>query len=240
MRDGQSAWDPGEGSAPYPQAPKVPPPRPETGPADLAEPGAAWPADAAAPVGDGAATDWWRYPDVRQEWQDTWTAEGQEAREAAWEIGAQIGEAVAAHLPAPPGPPPTPAEQGWRGLDLAWLGLKYNIPGILLALLVTWRGQSGVDAMTRSVTEDGIFAPLGWVMLVFLLGLAVMVLPIGQVFADIVASVFRGLANLLVRAWRAPYIGYLLRLLVAVACWSFVIALLRVGGRAAVRWMTGA
>ncbi|MFJ2598750.1 hypothetical protein [Streptomyces erythrochromogenes] len=191
-------------------------------------------------MGDAAASDWWRYPDVRQEWQDTWASEGQEVREAAWEIGAQIGEAVAAHLPAPPGPPPTPAEQGWRGLDLSWLGLKYNIPGVLLALLVTWRGQSGVDAMTRSVTEDGVFAPLGWVMLVFLLGLAVMVLPIGQVFADVVASIFRGLTNVLVRAWRAPYIGYLLRLLVAVACWSFVIALLRVGGRAVVHWMTGA
>ncbi|MEU6213099.1 hypothetical protein ABZ891_24785 [Streptomyces sp. NPDC047023] len=216
----------------------MPPPRPETEPAGPAEPEEALPADAAGAVGDGAAaaSDWWRYPDVRQEWQETWASEGQEARETAWEIGAQIGEAVAAHLPAPP----APAEQGLRSLDLSWLGLKYNVPGILLALLVTWRGQSGVDAMTRSVTEDGILAPLGWVMLLFLLGLAVMVLPIGQVFADIVASIFRGLTNLIVRAWRAPYIGYLLRLLVAVACWSFVIALLRVGGRAAVRWMTGA
>ncbi|GHB31210.1 hypothetical protein [Streptomyces chryseus] len=230
MTNGQGAWDPADGSAPYAPAPKVPPPRP-------ANPPSPEPTDAAD---DPAANDWWRYPDVRQEWQDAWANEAQEAREAAWEIGAQIGEAVAAHLPAPAGPPPTPAEQGWRGLDLRWMGLKYNIPGALLALLVTWRGQSGVDAMTRSVTEDGIFAPLGWLLLVFLVGLAVMVLPIGQVFANLVASIFRGLTNLIVRAWQAPYIGYLLRLLVAVAAWSFVIAVVRVGGRAAIHWMTGA
>ncbi|MFG2978746.1 hypothetical protein ACGFYY_37890 [Streptomyces sp. NPDC048331] len=234
MTNGQGGWDPlgdpADRSAPYPPAPKVPPPRP-------AYPPAPEPAD---PDGDPADTDWWRYPDVRQEWQDTWANEGQEAREAAWEIGAQIGEAVAAHLPAPAGPPLTPAEQGWRGLDLAWLGLKYNIPAVLIALLVTWRGQSAVDAMTRSVTEDGIFAPLGWLLLVFLLGLAVMVLPIGQIFADLAASILRGLTTLIVRAWKAPYIGYLLRLLVAVAAWSFVIAVLRLAGRAAINWLTGA
>ncbi|MCY0954129.1 hypothetical protein [Streptomyces sp. H27-S2] len=231
MTTGQGAgWEPADGSAPYPPAPKVPPPRP-------AYPPEPEPAD---PAGDPAVTDWWRYPDVRQEWQDTWAGEGQEAREAAWEIGAQIGEAVSAHLPAPDGPPPTPAEQGWRGLDLRWLGLKYNIPAVLLALLVTWRSESAVGRMTRAVSEDGIFAPLGWLLLVGLVGLAVMVLPIGNLFAGLVGSIFRGLTVLAVRAWQARYIGYLLRLLVAVAAWAFVIALLRVGGSWALNWLTGA
>lgn len=230
MKDGQGAWDPADGSAPYPPAPKIPPPRPAYQP----EP------EPADPGQDPAATDWWRYPDARQEWENTWAGEGQEARETAWEIGAQIGEAVAAHLPAPPGPPPTPAEQGWRGLDLRWLGLKYNVPAVFFALLATWRGQSAVDGMTRSVTEDGIFAPLGWVLLFVFFGLAVMVLPLGNVFAELFASMFRGLTHLIVRAWKARYVGYLLRLLVAIAAWSFVIALLRVGGRAALNWMTGA
>ncbi|MFI5987305.1 hypothetical protein ACIBEA_41350 [Streptomyces sp. NPDC051555] len=230
MTEGQGAWDPTDGSAPYPAAPKVPPPRPGEPPA----------ADPAGTAGDPPVTDWWRYPDVRQEWQDTWASEGQEAREAAWEIGAQIGEAVTAHLPVPPGPDPSPAEQGLRGLDLAWLGLRYNVPGVLIALLVTWRGQSAVDGMTQSVTEDGILAPLGWLLLVFLVGVAVMVLPIGQILAGVAASMFRGLTNLIVHAWKTPYIGYLMRLMVAVAAWGFVIALLRVGGRAAIHWMTGA
>lgn len=230
MGDGQGLWDPTEGAVPYPPAPKVPPPRPayqpEPEPADTGQ--------------DPELIDWWRLPDARQDPQDSWSGEGQEAQETAWAIGAQIGEAVAAHLPAPPGPPPTPAEQGWRGLDLAWLGLKYNVPAVFFALLATWRGQSAVDGMTRSVTEDGIFAPLGWVLLIGLFVLAVMVLPFGHFLAELFASLFRGLTHLIVRAWTARYFGYLLRLLVAIAAWSFVIALLRVGGRAALNWMTGA
>ncbi|MEV7835377.1 hypothetical protein AB0P12_32855 [Streptomyces subrutilus] len=224
--DPAAGGDAGGGRTPYPPAPKVPPPRPPE-PAD--------PAEAAAEA--VPAEDWWRYSDVRQEWADTWASEGQEARDAAWEIGAQIGEAVAAHLPAPDLPP---AEAGWRGLDLSWLGLKYNVPGIALALLVTWRGTSAVDRMTAAVSEDGVLAPVGWLLLLFLVGLAVMVLPIGQLLADVVARIVQGLAVLTVRTWRAPYIGYVLRLLVAVAAWAFIIAVLRVGGRAAINLLTGA
>lgn len=254
MTDGQSAgWDPAE-SGPYPVAPRVPPPRPEYPPAPDGTPdghGSAYPyppgtADgypyeqppAYPPVADSAAeVDWWRTSDPREDWADQEQGPGENVREAAWEIGVTIGEAVAAHIPAPP---PTAAEQGWRGLDLAWLGLKYNIPAIGIALLVTWRGQSGVTGMTRYITENGVFAPLGVLLLVAFFAGALMLLPIGNWLAALLGQILRGLAHLTVRAWRARYISYVLRLLVAVAAWSFLIAVIRLAGGAAINWLTGA
>ncbi|MFI5621566.1 hypothetical protein [Streptomyces sp. NPDC051567] len=253
MTDGQqgAGWEPVDEAAPYVPVPGAPP-RPDYPPEAGAEAapeagaGAGGEAGGDLDVAPGAApgpgeteaeADWWRHPDPGQ---DAWADPGHDAREAAWEVGAQIGEAVAAHLPAPPGPPPTPAEQGWRGLDLRWLGLKYNLPAAPLAVLATWRGESAVTRVTRAVTEGGIFAPLGWVLLVVLVGLAVMMLPMGGVFAALAGTVLRGLTALTVRAWKARYISYLLRLLLAVACWAFVIAVLRVVGGTALNWMTGA
>lgn len=258
MTDGQSAgWDPAE-VGPYPVAPRVPPPRPEYPPAPSADDAAdgygspyLYPPDTSdgyrheeqpthAPAPEPAAeVDWWRTADPRPDWadQDLDQGPGHEVREAAWEIGVTIGEAVAAVLPAPP---PTAAEQGWRGLDLAWLGLKYNIPAIGIALLVTWGGQSGVAGMTDFINENGLFAPLGVVLMVALLLGAVMLLPMGNLFADLFGQILRGLAQLTVRAWRARYIGYVLRLLVAVAAWSFIIAVVRLAGGAVLNWLTGA
>ncbi|MFZ3551878.1 hypothetical protein ACODT3_40910 [Streptomyces sp. 4.24] len=256
MTDGQSAgWDPAD-SGPYPVAPRVPPPRPEYPPAGVPDDVAdgyesSYPYSPATPDGysyegqpaytpapePAAEVDWWRTADPREDWAGPEQGPGHEVREAAWEIGVTIGEAVAAHIPAPA---PTAAEQGWRGLDLAWLGLKYNIPAIGIALLVTWRGQSGVASMTGYIAENGFFAPLGAVLLVGLLFGAVMLLPLGDWLAALLAQILRGLAHLTVRAWRARYIGYVLRLLVAVAAWAFVIAVVRLAGGAVLNWLTGA
>lgn len=176
--------------------------------------------------------------DVRDEVRDAWATHGQEGLQAAHEIGAQIGEAVAAHLPDPY------AAADRRGLDLRWLRLKVNVPAVLIALLVTWRGQSAVDRMTHTVATDGIFAPLGWVLLPALLLGLLMLLPLGSAlghaFAELIVALARSLATLTARAWQVPYIGYLLRLVVAVAAWSFVIAIVRLIGRTVIHWLTGA
>ncbi|MDX2567500.1 hypothetical protein [Streptomyces scabiei] len=190
-------------------------------------------------AGDGAAgQEWWRSSDVREEWRDTWATHGQDGIAAATEIGSYIGDAIASRLPDPH------AAAAKRGLDLRWLRLKYNIPALFIALLVTWRSQTAVDRMTNFVAEDGIFAPLGAVLLfVLLLGL-LMVLPIGSwlasAFSDLVSWLVTGLIRLTGKAWTTPYIGYVLRLIVAVAIWSFVIAVVRVIGRAALHFLTGA
>jgi hypothetical protein len=190
-------------------------------------------------AGDGApGQEWWRSSDVREEWRDTWATHGQDGIAAATEIGSYIGNAIASRLPDPH------AAAAKKGLDLRWLRLKYNIPALFIALLVTWRSQTAVDRMTNFVSEDGIFAPLGAVLLfVLLLGL-LMVLPIGSwlasAFSDLVAWTVSGLIRLTGKAWTTPYIGYVLRLIVAVAIWSFVIAVVRVIGRAALHFLTGA
>lgn len=155
---------------------------------------------------------------------------------AAHEIGAQIGDAISSHLP---GHQPTP-----RRLDLSWLLLKYNIPGILLALLVTWGGRSGVDRVAAMVAEDGVFAPLGVVLLVVLVGAVLVALPIGSwlgaALGHLVSAVAVGLVRLVTRGWTTRYIGYVLRLAVAVAAWSVIIAVGRVIWRAIVHFLTGA
>lgn len=232
---------------PEPAPPEIPAPRaepsPQPPPQEPAEPGRAE-APGPAPSGPDTAAEpsepaeWWRSSDVREEWRDTWATHGQEGIAAAHEIGAHIGEAISAHLPDPH------AAAARRGLDIRWLRLKYNVPAVAFALLVTWRGQSAVDRMSASVTEDGIFAPLGWVLL-FALALGVfLLLPIGSwlgsALAGLVTAVVHGLVRLFGRAWKTPYIGYLLRLAVAVAAWSFVIAVARLVGRGAVRLLTGA
>ncbi|MEU9396589.1 hypothetical protein AB0D86_42140 [Streptomyces sp. NPDC048324] len=195
--------------------------------------------DRSPEAGDGApGQEWWRGSDVKEEWQDTWATHGQDGIAAATEIGEYIGNAIASRLPDPHAPTGKPKA------DLSWLRLKYNIPALLISLLVTWRSQTAVDRMTNFVAEDGIFAPLGPILLfVLLLGL-LMVLPIGSTlasaFSDLVSWTVSGLIRLTGKAWTTPYIGYVLRLIVAVAIWSFVIAVVRVIGRAALHFLTGA
>ncbi|MFF9594230.1 hypothetical protein ACF1FX_34495 [Streptomyces sp. NPDC014646] len=163
-------------------------------------------------------------------------ASGMEGIVAAHEIGAQIGEAISSHLPG--------AQPPSHRLDLRWMRLKYNVPGLALALLVTWGGRSSVDRMTAMVSEDGLLAPVGAVLLVVLVGLALMVLPIGSWLASalghLVSAVAVGLVRLVKRAWTTPYVGYVLRLLIAVAAWSFAIAVGRVIWRGTVHFLTGA
>ncbi|MFD5064509.1 hypothetical protein [Streptomyces sp. NPDC058394] len=167
---------------------------------------------------------------------DAGAVHGMEGIVAAHEIGAQIGEAISSHLPG--------AQEQSRKLDLRWLLLKYNVPGVLLSLLVTWGGRSSVDRVAASVSEDGIFAPVGVVLCFVLVGLVLMVLPIGSwlgaALGHMVSAVAVGLVRLSKRAWTTPYIGYLMRLAVAVVVWSFVIAVVRVIWRAAVHFLTGA
>ncbi|MEU9428555.1 hypothetical protein AB0D87_38050 [Streptomyces sp. NPDC048342] len=221
------------------QPTEVPAPRsePAAGPGPDAPPQQS--GDHGMDAGEGAPSqEWWRSSDVREEWRDTWATHGQEGVAAATEIGEYIGNAIASRLPDPH------AAAAKRGLDLRWLRLKYNIPALFIALLVTWRSHTAADRMTNFVAEDGIFAPLGVVLLfVLLLGL-LMVLPIGSwlasAFSDLITWVVTGLIRLTGKAWTTPYIGYVLRLIVAVAIWSFVIAVVRVIGRAALHFLTGA
>lgn len=271
--DGEIGGAPDPAAVSQPLPPEVPMPRPEVQP-ELSDgpftegPGDDWwrrpapptevPAPRSEPVagpvpdappqhsgdhgldaGDGApGQEWWRSSDVREEWQDTWASHGQEGIAAATEIGEYIGSAIASRLPDPH------AAAAKRGLDLRWLRLKYNIPALFIALLVTWRSQTAVDRMTNFVAEDGIFAPLGAVLLFVLLLGVLMVLPIGSwlasAFSDLITWTVTGLIRLTGKAWTTPYIGYVLRLVVAVAIWSFVIAVVRVIGRAALHFLTGA
>ncbi|MEV5205141.1 hypothetical protein [Streptomyces sp. NPDC053720] len=240
-----------------PLPPEVPAPRAgeQPPPPEINEP--AGPDAPAADADPDPGSEWWRAPATGvPEWAAEPGPEGPDVSEqgrgpedgtgavppgfegviAAHEIGAQIGEAISSHLP---GHQPTS-----RRLDLSWLLLKYNIPGILLALLVTWGGRSSVDRMAAMVAEDGVFAPLGVVLLVVLVGAALMVLPIGSslgaALGHLVAAVAVGLVRLVQRAWVTRYVGYVLRLAVAVAAWSVIIAVGRVIWRAAVHFLTGA
>jgi hypothetical protein len=190
-------------------------------------------------VGDDAQDkDWWRFGNVRDEWRGTWAEHGQEGMQAAHEIGVTIGEAVVSHLPNPH----AVAEQ--RGLDIRWMRLKYNVPGILIALLVTWGGDSLSGSVARSIATNGPFALLGWVLLpVLAVGLFMLTPvggPLGRVLVDIIRSVLGGLGRLLARAWDTAYTGYVLRLAVAVAAWAVIFGVVRLVGRVAINWLTGA
>ncbi|MFF8423352.1 hypothetical protein [Streptomyces sp. NPDC015680] len=254
--DGIGGADPRPVSQPLP--PEVPAPRTEQPPPEVTKTDA--PDAPAADTDPDPGPEWWRAPATGvPDWaaddestppgdgpgvpqQGGWAGDdaasppGIEGVIAAHEIGAQIGEAISSHLPGHQAPS--------RKLDLRWLLLKYNVPGILLALLVTWGGRSGVDRMAAMVAEDGIFAPLGVVLLVVLAGAALMVLPIGSslgaALGHLVSAVAVGLVRLVKRAWTTRYIGYVLRLAVAVAAWSVIIAVGRVIWRWAVHFLTGA
>lgn len=161
---------------------------------------------------------------------------GVEGVMAAHEIGVQIGEAISSSLPGHQSQP--------RRLDLGWMLLRYNIPGVLLAVLVTWGGRSSVDRVAAMVDRDGLLAPAGVVLLVVLVGAALMVLPIGSwlgaALGHLVSAVAVGLVRLVQRGWSTRYVGYVLRLAVAVAVWSIAIVIGRVIGRAVIHFLTGA
>jgi hypothetical protein len=184
--------------------------------------------------------EWWRKDggDPPSEGQESAAERGEDTLYTAREIGIQIGEAVADRLPDPH----AAAER--HGLDIRWLRLKINIPAIGIALLATWGGRTAVDRMAASISADGLLAPIGWLLCFFLLGLIFMVLPIGSWLAAalsaVVTSLFHGVVRLLQWAWSAPYFGYLMRLVAAVAVWSFAFAAARVAGRGAIHFLTGA
>jgi hypothetical protein len=191
------------------------------------------PPDPDGPEGDREGREWWRTADVRDELRDDWENTGREGLQAAYEIGAQIGEAVAAHLPDPY------AAAQRRGLDLRWLHLGINIPALAVSLLVTWGGQSPADHLTGYAAREGLFAPLGWVLLPALVLAVLMVLPGGVLLGGLISGAARGVVALLRRAWAVPLAGYVLRLAVATAGWSFVVAAGHLTGRAAINWLTG-
>ncbi|MGW7711586.1 hypothetical protein [Streptomyces sp. NPDC054771] len=239
-----------------PLPPEVPAPRAEQPPPDTEpdapaagtdpDPGSEWWRAPATGVPDWAATaepdpedpDVPALPEQRHGPEDNTEAvpPGIEGVMAAHEIGAQIGEAISSSLPGHQSQP--------HKLDLSWLLLKYNIPGALLALLVTWGGRSSVDRVAAMVDRDGLLAPAGAVLLVVLVGAALMVLPIGSwlgsALGHLVSAVAVGLVRLVQRGWTTRYVGYLLRLAVAVVVWSIVIVTVRVVGRAVIRFLTGA
>jgi hypothetical protein len=223
-------------SAPLPPdvpAPPAEPPSPS--PTSPSRPADWWSKDSGGGEAGAGASGW---DAIRQEWRDDWSVHGQEGLQAAHEIGASIGESIAAHLPNPH----AAAER--RRLDIRWLRLKYNVPGIAIALLVTWGGRSATDRMVHSVAIDGIFAPLGWVLLPALLLLVLRFLPLGSVLSEalghLVVALAQGVVSLVKQGWTIPYVGYLLRLAVAVAAWSFVFAVARLIGRATIHFLTGA
>lgn len=243
---GVGGWDPQirQPLPPEVPAPRVEPPapdKPESLSADVLQPEPEWwrkpPAedpDAPAPLGpDGASgtSDPEHWPGSSTE-----PVHGMEGIVAAHEIGAQIGEAISSHLPA--------AQGESRKLDLRWLLLRYNIPGLAIALLVTWRGRSSVDRMADLAARDGVLAPVGVVLCVVLVGVMLTMLPVGSqlgaALGHVVTAVVTGVVQLVRRAWGVRYIGYLLRVAVAVVVWSVVIAVGRVVWREAVHFLTGA
>ncbi|MEU5445791.1 hypothetical protein [Streptomyces griseofuscus] len=232
----------------------VPAPRQQPGPApdpaSDASPDSPGPAPSSAPAsgpGDGTpepepgpeqGTDWWHGSAVREELADVWSTHGQDGVAAAVEIGEFIGDAIASRLPDPYAPAGKPK------LDVRWLRLKYNLPAVPIALLVTWGGHSAVDRMTGLVDQGGLLAPVGFVLIFVLLALILMTMPIGSMLAEalshLVSWVVQTAIRLLGRAWTLPFTGYLLRLAGAVVIWSFVIAVGRVIWRGAVHLLTGA
>src|SRR4051812_39548694 len=157
-------------SAPLP--PEGPPaePEPESPEKPAFKPAPDWSADA-GPAPD--PTDSERVTGVRDEWADTWATHGQDGLQAAHEIAVTIGEAVVSHLPNPE----AAAER--RGLDIRWLRLKFNLPGIVLALLMSGGSNSLSERLARTLATDGPFGLLGYLLLpLIVLGLF-MVTPIG-------------------------------------------------------------
>lgn len=192
--------------------------------------------------GDGASgREWWRTAadmrdELRDELREVWDTDGQEAMQAAAEIGAQIGQAVAAAAARLP----DPYAAGQRhGLDLRWLRLGVTVPGLALALLATWGGQSPADRMTHYAAREGLWAPLGWVLLPAMILAMLPALPGGGVVGAVLGGLARGITALLRRAWAVPVLGYLLRLAVAVAAWSLAFAGARLVGRSALHVLTG-
>lgn len=243
----RAADEPGDDAAGIPPEPshapgeEVPgvPPKPSHAPGEPAPEavGEPEPGPAPEPGPEKPGPDWWDGEHARGEWREAWSTHGQEAVVAAHEIGAHIGEAISSRLDPH-------AAAAKRGLDIRWMRLKYNIPGIALALLVTWGGKSSTDRMVAAVAAGGVFAPLGWLLLFGLLLLVLMFLPVGSwlgaMFSNVVASVTRGAVAFLGWAWRRPYIGYVLRVLVAVLVWSFIFAVVAQVWRGAVHLLTGA
>jgi hypothetical protein len=218
-----------------PGAPPMPSQPPDMPPGPLKEP---LPPEAPRTPGaesdaEGERQEWWRSADVREEIREAWTTHGREGLDTALEIGAQIGEAISSRLPDPYAAAQT------RGLDLRWLRLGLNVPALMIALLVRWGGRSPQNRVVGYVARDGVLAPLGWVLLPVLVLAALGALPFGGVFGALLGVLARGAVALLRRAWAVPYAGYLLRLAVAVAAWSFVIAAARVAGRVVITWLTG-
>ncbi|NUH42915.1 hypothetical protein HUF15_40570 [Streptomyces samsunensis] len=149
-----------------------------------------------------------------------------------------VGEAIVSHLPNPH------AAAAKKGLDIRWLGLKYNVPAILIALFVTWRGDTLADTVAQSIADNGPFALLGWILIpAAALGIF-MLTPVGGALAESLIGVIRhvvyAIGRLIRRGWRIKYVGYWLRLLVAIAAWSVLIALVRLAGRAVIHFLTGA
>lgn len=242
MTDGEIGTPDGGGEewwrkpAPPPAPPAAPPriPGPRTDPPPNAGDPPGGSPQPPPPPADGTQDSGW-FDGVRSQWQSD-----QDGMAAASAVGAQIGEAISSHLGgAQASPPPTP-----RKLDLRWLLLKYNIPGILLALLVTWRGHTGTGGMADFIHRDGLFAPLGAVVFVVLLIGILMVLPVGaflgEAVSHLIAWLTTGFARLIARAWSTRYTGYVLRVGVAVVVWSFVLAVGEIAGRGLIHVLTGA
>lgn len=242
--------DSGDELDPARQPPPETPAPPDEAPPASPEVQDAGPDGEAGSGGGGASGwEWWRTADVRDELRDTWDDVRGEFRDvwdehgswegvqAAYEIGGQIGEAVASRLPDRY----AAAEQ--RGLDLRWLRLGVNVPALVCSLLVTWGGRSAEDRMADSMFSEGLLAPVGWVLLPVLVLAVLLALPfgaaLGAVVGDLVSMAARTVIVLLRRAWGTPYVGYMLRLIVAVAAWSFVIAAARLMGRSVINWLTG-
>ncbi|MFD8549777.1 hypothetical protein [Streptomyces sp. NPDC059649] len=179
--------------------------------------------------------------------RDTWEEHSAEALEgareigaqmgAAVEIGAQIGDAIADRLPDPY------AAADRRGLDLRWMRLGVNIPALLIAVAAWWWRIGPAVAAAEAVRADGILAPVGWVLLVVLLLGVLMMLPLGSMLASAISAIVTQATSLLwaglVRAWRTRYLGYLLRLVLAVIAWVVIIGIGRVAWRLIITWLTG-
>lgn len=215
----------------------LPPQAPPSAPSPRA--GSDWAIEAGrpAPGDEGEPDGRWQRDQVRGEWRDTWATHGQEGIAAATEIGSYIGDAIASRLPDPH----AAAEK--RGLDIRWMRLKYNVPAILISLVVTWRGETASGHLGEAIATGGIFGLIGWVMALTIPLLFITVLPIRTVAITILSTVsawvLRGLTQIFGWAWKAPVAGYLLRLVVAVAIWSTAFLILRAIGRGLLRFFTG-
>ncbi|MFG2533535.1 hypothetical protein [Streptomyces sp. NPDC048516] len=228
--------DPGSASAVPPPPSRPPDAPPPPGPAPD-------PADSPPPPDE----DWWRWPAVRDELRDEWTEQSAEALEAtkeigaqmgaALEIGAQIGDAIADRLPDPY------AAADKKGLDLRWLRLGINVPALLIAGAAWWWRIGPAVAVAEEVRGDGILAPFGWVLLVLLLVGVLMLLPLGSMLASALSALVTQATSLvwagLVKAWRTRYLGYLLRLVLAVIAWVVIIGVVRMAWRLTITWLTG-